>query len=121
VIEYSYLGNFTTTVSSIINITNGVYSGTFNGIVRTLSSASITLLKKNFNIVYTPNTISASNIQFYNDTTYIYKGSELYYYITFYPVQNIPNNGFIRLQLGSYGNFGVNPFCTSSTLSPYVP
>jgi hypothetical protein len=61
-------------VNSIINITNGIYSGTFTGVARIMSSASVTLLKKNFNIVYIPYNIGTALFT-YDNATLTYKGS----------------------------------------------
>jgi hypothetical protein len=57
IVEYSYLGSFGTAVSSKLNFTNGVYSGTFTATARLFSSASITIYKQQFNVVYNPNAI----------------------------------------------------------------
>jgi len=45
IVEYSQTGTFATSVSSILNLTNGVYSGTFNALARVFSSTSLTILK----------------------------------------------------------------------------
>jgi hypothetical protein len=96
-----------------------VYSGTFTGVARIFSSSSITLLKKNFNIVYTPYTIATASFNT-DGATNIYKGSELYYYISFTAVTSAPDNGFIRLIYGTYANLGPNPYCTSTNVLPFV-
>lgn len=84
-----------------------------------MSSASITLLKKNFNIVYSPKTIVSASFQ-YDNVSSVYKGSELYYYVNFFPITNTPDNGFIRLIFGSFGTLGPNPFCYSNVLQAFV-
>jgi hypothetical protein len=117
VVEYSQTGSFSTSVSSRINITNGVYSGTFVALARVFTAAGVTIMKSSFNTVYTPQTITS--VSFYNLET-VYKGSEHYYNIDFYPIRNTPNNGFIRLLLANYGKFGINPFCYSTQFTPYV-
>lgn len=97
IVEYSYSGSFGTSVSSKLNFTNGVYSGTFTATARLFSSASITIYKQQFNVVYTPYTISSYS--FWMDTAtnpYLYKGSETYFYIDHTPVYNTSNNGFVR-------------------------
>lgn len=119
IIEYSYLGSFSASVSSVINMTSGKYSGTFSGQAKVYSSSSLTLMKTNFNVVYTPRTITSA--AFYSDGAYpIYKGSELYYYVDFYPITSTPDGGFIRLSFGNYGTVGQNPYCTSSQLQVLV-
>jgi len=78
IVEYSYLGTFGTSVSSILNFTNGVYSGTFPATVRIFSSGSVTLMKNSFNIVYTPYSIVSGNASFSmvnTITSTLYKGS----------------------------------------------
>ena len=65
-------------------MTNGVYAGTFTGTARVFTSASLTILKKNFNIVYTPYSMASNVVDFWMDTgtfTYVYKGTETYYYV----------------------------------------
>ena len=54
IVEYSQTGTFSTSVSSIINITNGIYSGTFTGVARVFSSSYVTIMKSSFNVIYTP-------------------------------------------------------------------
>jgi hypothetical protein len=73
IVEYSRTGTFATSVSSILNFTNGVYSGTFNALARVFTSASLTILKTSFTLTYTPYTISS--ISFYNSESTVYKGS----------------------------------------------
>ena len=75
IVEYTYLGNFTTAVSSILNLTNGVYSGSFNAVAQCYSYAGLTVLKKTFTITYTPKPISTVNFYSDNATTnvYVYK------------------------------------------------
>jgi hypothetical protein len=78
IVEYSHLGTFPTAVSSTVNFTNGVYSGTFFATAQLYNSASITIYKQKFNVVYTPYAITGGNYGFWMDTTemsYLYKGS----------------------------------------------
>ena len=74
VVEYSYLGSFATSVSSVINMTNGKYSGTFTAVARVFSSSYVTIMKNSFNVVYTPYTITSFSFAKEGSTT-IYKGS----------------------------------------------
>ncbi len=76
IVEYSYRGSFGTSVSSKLNFTNGVYAGTFTATARLFSSASITVYKQQFNVVYNPYTMISYN--YFMDTgtsPYLYKGS----------------------------------------------
>ena len=84
IVEYSYLGSFGTNVASKINITNGIYGGTFTGTARVFTSTSMTIMKENFNIVYNPYTMSGTYVDFWFDTGtigYLYKGMEEYWYV----------------------------------------
>lgn len=118
VVEYSQSGTFSTSVSSVINITSGIYSGSFPALVRVMSTTSLTLMKTSFTVVYTPRPIVS--ISFYNSDSTIYKANEHYYTLDFYPITSTPDNGFIRLQLANYGNFGEKPFCYSTSLVAIV-
>jgi hypothetical protein len=121
IIEYSHLGNFTTSVNSVLNFTNGVYAGTFVGSARLFSSSSITIYKQKFNVVYTPYTITSYD--FYMDTATmgtLYKGSETYFYIDHIPTYNTSNNGFVRYIFSNQIQLGVNSFCTSPDYVPLV-
>ncbi len=78
IVEYRYSGNFPTSVASVLNITNGVYSGTFVGTAQLYSSGSVTVYKQNFNVVYNPYPITGGNARIWMDTGTIdtlYKGS----------------------------------------------
>jgi hypothetical protein len=121
IIEYSHLGNFTTSVNSVLNFTNGAYAGTFAGSARLFSSSSVTIYKQQFNVVYTPYTITSYD--FYMDTATmdtLYKGSETYFYIDHIPIFNTPNNGFVRYIFSNQIQLGVNSFCTSPNFVPLV-
>jgi hypothetical protein len=123
IVEYTYLAAFATGVSSIINITNGVYSGTFTGRTRIFSSAGLTLFKRTFSIVYTPYTLANVNTSFWMDTNtnlYLYKGAETYFYVSFIGFTNTPSNGFIRLIFSSSVQLSANPYCTSSSIGYFV-
>lgn len=61
IVEYKNSGSFTTSVSSTLSITNGVYSGTFQAYAQLYSSSSITIYKQNFNVVFTPYAIPGGN------------------------------------------------------------
>lgn len=84
-------------------MTNGIYSGTFDGVSRVFLSTSLTLYKSTFQTTYIPRAIT--NAYFYKDTgsdnTYVYKGSIIYYHVYFYPITSTPDNGFIRLTFGN--------------------
>lgn len=124
IVEYSYLGTYPTAVSSVLNFTNGVYAGTFTATAQLYSSASLTIYKQNFNVIYTPYAITSGNAGFWLDTgtiNYLYKGSDEYYYVDHYATFDTPDNGFIRLIFGSTTQLGQTPFCSSSYLVPLVP
>jgi hypothetical protein len=102
-------------------MTNGVYSGTFTATVRAFSSTGSTILKKTFNVVYSPYTISSASFWF--DTTNIntlYKGAESYFYVDFYAITSTPAGGFIRLIFGTGAQLGLNPYCISSNFAYLV-
>ena len=67
VIEYTYLTQFATSVVSKINITNGVYGGTFTGTARIFNDNYVTIMKQNFDIVYSPYTMSSTYVDFWLD------------------------------------------------------
>lgn len=118
IVEYSQTGTFATSVNSILNFTNGVYSGTFNAVARVFTTASLTIIKTSFTLTYTPYTISS--ISFYNSDSTIYKANEHYYTLDFYPIRSTPNDGFIRLILANLGKFSSSAFCYSAQLTPLV-
>lgn len=104
VVEYHQTGSFPTSISSKINITNGVYSGSFTGVARVFTSSYVTILKSSFTVTYVPYTITTAT--FAKAETNIYKGQQIYYTLDFTPIRSTPDNGFVRLILGSNGKFG---------------
>lgn len=123
IVEYSYLGTYPTAVSSVLNFTNGVYSGTFTATAQLFSSASLTIYKQNFNVIYTAYAITTGNAGFWLDSSTmstLYKGSDEYYYVDHYATFGTPDNGFIRLIFGSGIQLGQTTFCSSGELVPLV-
>ena len=77
-------------------------------------------MKKSFNIVYTSYAISSSYTSFVKDATYsLYKGSLMYYDISFRPNYDNPANGFLRLIFTNI-EVGSTPFCYSAQIAPFL-
>jgi hypothetical protein len=99
-------------------MTNGIYAGSYAGLARAYSSASLTIYKSTFNVVYSPNTIATA--YFYKESNLIYKGADVYYSLYFDAIKSTPANGFIRLTFGSGVTLSTQPYCSSS-ISLLVP
>jgi hypothetical protein len=124
IVEYHFSVTFPITVTSRLNFTNGIYAGTFTATARLFSSASLTIYKQRFNVVYTPYTITSSS--FYMDAAAsstlgkLYKGAETYFQIYHVPIFNTPDNGFVRFIFFNGIQLGQLPFCTSGDFAAYV-
>lgn len=56
IIEYAAT-SFPSAITSTVAMTNGIYGGTYAGLARAYSTASLILFKGTFNAVYNPNSI----------------------------------------------------------------
>lgn len=118
IIEYP-ASTFSLSVSSSIAMTNGIYAGTYPGVARAYSSASLIIYKSTFNVVYNPNNIVTA--YFYKETSNtLYKGADVYYSLYFDAITATPANGFIRLTFGNGVTLSTQPYCSSS-ISLLVP
>ncbi len=73
IVEYHYTGTFPSSITSKIDISNGLYSGTFSALTRCFSSTSLTVFKSYFNLIYTPNPILT--VSFSKNANVLYKGA----------------------------------------------
>lgn len=112
IIEYAAT-SFPVSVASSISMTNGIYGGTYAGVARAYSSASLILFKSTFNVVYSPKNIVTAYFEKLTSNT-LYKGADVYYSIYFDAITSTPDNGMIRLTFGSGVTLSSQPYCSSS-------
>ena len=73
IIEYpTAAATFSSSVTSTFTATTGIYSGTYDGLVRAFGNTGLTIYKATFDIVYTSRAITSAS--FVMSGTYMYKG-----------------------------------------------
>ena len=116
IIEYD--DSFPTSITSSLSITNGIYSGSFEGTGRVFLSNMLTIYKSTFQTTYIPRAMTRA--YFWKETfNSLYKGTEVYYELYFRPITATPNNGFIRLHFSNGVTLSPSPYCVSSQLGLY--